>query len=147
MIAAGGICDGRGMAAAFALGAEAIQMGTRFVSCTESPVHANYKAAIVDAKETGTLVLNKKSTPCIRALKSQRTHAIYDEGLMAPDALKGIRDLYFHGDMEAAPALAGQSAGLIHEVKSAQAIIEETVAQFFAITGRLGGLASAQTFG
>jgi enoyl-[acyl-carrier protein] reductase II len=66
---------------------------------------------------------------------------------MAPDALKGLRDLYFHGDMEAARALAGQSAGLIHEVKSAQAIIEETVAQFFAITGRLGGLASAQTFG
>jgi enoyl-[acyl-carrier protein] reductase II len=147
MIAAGGICDGRGMAAAFALGAEGIQMGTRFVSCSESPVHANYKNAIVDARETGTLVLNKKSTPCIRALKSERTRAIYDEGLMAPDALKGIRDVYFHGDMEAAPALAGQSAGLIDEVKPARQIIEETVAQFFAITGRLGGLASSGMFG
>jgi len=62
-------------------------MGTRFVSCTESPVHANYKNAIVDARETGTLVLNKKSTPCIRALKSERTRAIHDEGLMATDAL------------------------------------------------------------
>ena len=90
MIAAGGICDGRGMAAAFALGAE---------------------------------------------------------GLMAPDALKGIRDVYFHGDMEAAPALAGQSAGPIDEVKPAKEIIEETVAQFFAIAGRLGGLAAAKTFG
>jgi enoyl-[acyl-carrier protein] reductase II len=79
MIAAGGICDGRGMAAAFAHGAEAIQMGTRFVSCSESPVHANYKAAIVAASETGTLVLNKKSTPCIRALKSQRTKAIHEK--------------------------------------------------------------------
>ena len=69
MIAAGGICDGRGMAAAFALGAEGIQMGTRFVSCLESPVHINYKMAIVNAKETGTFILNKKSTPCIRALK------------------------------------------------------------------------------
>jgi enoyl-[acyl-carrier protein] reductase II len=92
-------------------------------------------------------VLNKKSTPCIRALKSERTKAIHDDGLMAPDALKGIRDVYFHGDMEAAPALAGQSAGLIDAVKSAQQIIEETVAQFFAITGRLGGLASAKAFG
>jgi enoyl-[acyl-carrier protein] reductase II len=147
MIAAGGICDGRGMAAAFALGAEAIQMGTRFVSCAESPVHANYKAAILAANETGTLMLNKKSTPCIRALKSQRTQAIYEQGLMAPDALKGIRELYFGGDMEAAPALAGQSAGLIDEIKSAQAIIEDTVAQFFTITGRLGGLAAARTFG
>jgi enoyl-[acyl-carrier protein] reductase II len=147
MIAAGGICDGRGMAAAFALGAEGIQMGTRFVSSLESPVHANYKNAIVEARETGTLVLNKKSTPCIRALKSERTRAIHDEGLMAPDALKGIRDVYFHGDMEAAPALAGQSAGLIDEIESAQGIIEQTVAQFFAITGRLGGLAAARTFG
>jgi enoyl-[acyl-carrier protein] reductase II len=147
MIAAGGICDGRGMAAAFALGAEGIQMGTRFVSCTESPVHANYKREIVDSKETGTLVLNKKSSPCIRALESERTQAIHDAGLMAPDALKGIRDVYFHGDMEAAPALAAQSAGLIDAVKSAQQIIEETVAQFFAITGRLGGLATTHTFG
>jgi len=147
LIAAGGICDGRGMAAAFALGAEAIQMGTRFVSCTESPVHANYKNAIVDAKETDTWVLNKKSTPCIRALKSQRTQAIHEEGLMPADALKGILGVYFDGDMEAAPALAGQTAGLIDAVKSAQQIIDETVAEFFAITARLGALAQAHSFG
>jgi enoyl-[acyl-carrier protein] reductase II len=66
---------------------------------------------------------------------------------MAPDALKGIRDVYFHGDMEAAPALAGQSAGLIDKVRPAREIIEETVAQFFVISGRLGGLAAAGTFG
>jgi hypothetical protein len=68
--------------------------------------------------------------PCIRALKSERTRAIHDDGLMAPDALTAIRDVYFHGDMEAAPALAGQSAGLIDKIKSAQQIIEETVAHF-----------------
>lgn len=147
LVAAGGICDGRGMAAAFALGAEAVQMGTRFVSCAESPVHANYKQAIVDAKDTGTLVLNKKATPCIRALKSQRTQAIYEEGLMPADALKGIRSVYFDGDMEAAPALAGQSAALIDAVKTAQEIIDDTVAEFFAITARLGSLAQARSFG
>ena len=147
LIAAGGICDGRGMAAAFALGAEGIQMGTRFVSCSESPVHANYKQAIVDAKETGTWVLNQKSTPCIRALKSQRTLAIHDAGLMPADALKGIRSLYFDGDMEAAPALAGQTVGLIDSVKSAQQIIDDTVAEFFRITARLGALAQAASFG
>lgn len=146
LIAAGGICDGRGMAAAFALGAEAIQMGTRFVSCTESPVHANYKNAIVNAKETGTWVLNTKSSPCIRALKSQRTQAIHDEGLMSADALKGILGVYFDGDMEAAPALAGQTVGLIDSVKSAQQIIDDTVAEFFAITARLGALAQARSF-
>ena len=147
LIAAGGICDGRGMAAAFALGAEGIQMGTRFVCSAESPVHANYKQAIVDARETGTWVLNRKATPCIRALKSKRTEAYVAEGVMPPDALKGIRTLYFDGDMEAAPALAGQSAGLIDGVKTVQQIIDETVAQFMEITARLGGLAAARSFG
>ena len=147
LIAAGGICDGRGMAAAFALGAEGIQMGTRFVCCQESPVHANYKNAIVGASETGTWMLNKKSTPCIRALKSRRTQAIYEQGVMSADALQGILGVYFGGDMEAAPALAGQSAGLIDSVKSAQQIIEDTMAEFFAITARLGGLAQERSFG
>ncbi|MCY7307856.1 MAG: nitronate monooxygenase [Rhodoferax sp.] len=147
MIAAGGICDGRGMAAAFALGAEAIQMGTRFVSCAESPVHANFKNAIVGARETGTWILNKKSSPCIRALKSERTKLIHTAGLMPPDSFKGIQSVYFDGDMEAAPALAGQSAGLIDSIKSAQEIIEQTVAEFFAIATRLGALGRAGSFG
>jgi enoyl-[acyl-carrier protein] reductase II len=147
LIAAGGICDGRGMAAAFALGAEGVQMGTRFVSCTESPVHANYKNAIVQAKETGTLVLNKMATPCIRSLKSERTQAIYAAGVMPMDALSGILDVYFGGNMEAAPALAGQTVGLIDSVKSAQHIIDETVAEFFEITERLGALARNRHFG
>lgn len=147
LIAAGGICDGRGMAAAFALGAEGIQMGTRFVSCVESPVHVNYKNAIVNAKETDTWMLNKKSTPCIRALKSQRTQAIHEQGLMPADTFQGLRGVYFDGDMEAAPALAGQTAGLIDSVKSAQQIIDDTVAEFFAITTRLGALAQQRSFG
>ncbi len=147
LIAAGGICDGRGMAAAFAVGAEAIQMGTRFVSCTESPVHANYKNAIVSASETGTWVLNKKASPCIRSLKSQRTQAIFDAGLMPTDTFANLQNLYFGGDMEAAPALAGQSAGLIDSIKTAQEIIDETVAQFFAISTRMGALAQAKHFG
>ena len=147
LIAAGGICDGRGMAAAFALGAEGIQMGTRFVCCAESPVHANFKNAIVEARETGTWVLNKKSTPCIRSLKSVRTQAIHEAGLMAPDALKGIRELYFQGDMEAAPALAGQSAGLIDAVKTAKEIIDDTVTGFFEITARMAALSAARSFG
>ena len=146
LIAAGGICDGKGMAAAFALGAEAVQMGTRFVSCAESPVHMNYKQAILDAKETGTYVLNKKASPCIRALKTQRTAAIHEAGLMPADTFKRLQELYFGGDMEAAVGLAGQTAGLIDEVKSAKQIIDETVAEFFAITQRLGALSAARSF-
>ncbi len=143
MIAAGGIVDGRGMAAAFALGAEAIQMGTRFVASAESPVHANYKQAIVDAAATGTYMLNTKSSPCIRALKADFTAKIHEAGLMGPDAFTGIQDVYFGGDMNAAPALAGQSAGLVHEVKSVQSIIQDTVAEFHAIAKRMGGLSQS----
>ena len=143
MIAAGGIVDGRGMAAAFALGAEAIQMGTRFVASLESPVHANYKQAIVNAAATGTYMLNTKSSPCIRALKADFTAAIHEAGLMGPDAFKGIQEVYFGGNMNAAPALAGQSAGLIHEVKSVASIIEDTVAEFHAIAQRMGQLSSS----
>ena len=147
LIAAGGIVDGRGMAAAFALGAEAIQMGTRFVSSAESPVHAHYKQAIVAADATGTWVLNKKATPCIRALKTDFTQAIHDAGLMPADTFKGIRGVYFGGDMNAAPALAGESVGLIHGVKTVQQIIDETVAGFFEISQRMARMASASSFG
>jgi enoyl-[acyl-carrier protein] reductase II len=146
MIAAGGIVDGYGMAAAFACGAEGVQMGTRFVSCAESPVHLNYKAAIIAAKDTGTVVLNKKGTPCIRTLKSQLALQIAEAGVMSFETMKGIRRVYFEGDMEAAPALAGQSAALIDRVKSAGEIIDDTVSQFFAVAARMGGMAQSNMF-
>lgn len=147
LIAAGGICDGKGMAAAFALGAEGVQMGTRFVSCAESPVHENYKNAIVNASESGTWVLNKKASPCIRALKTERTAKIYEEGLMPADTFANILDLYFGGDMEASVGLAGQTVGLIDRVKPVKEIIDETVAEFFEITARMGACATAKNFG
>lgn len=130
IIAAGGIVDGIGMAAVFAAGAEGIQMGTRFVSSKESPVHDNFKNKIIDSDEAGTWILNKKSKPCIRALKSEMTSKIHEEGVMEMTALMNIKDLYFGGDMEAAPALSGQSVGLIDSVKSVETIIKETISEF-----------------
>ena len=138
LIAAGGICDGRGMAAAFALGAEAIQMGTRFVSSTESPVHRNYKQAIVDAGDTGTVMLNRKSTPCVRALKTGRTAEIEREGSFDRSVFGSVKDVYFGGDMEASLALAGQTVGLIHEVLPVAEIIRSTVEGFHAIRRQQG---------
>lgn len=146
MIAAGGIVDGRGMAAAFALGAEGIQMGTRFVSSRESPVHANFKQAILDAEETGTLVLNKQSTPCVRALKTARSHEIHQAGVMPKDAFGRIQELYFGGDMEASLGLAGQTAGLIDEVLPVDEIVRRTVEGCFAAFDRLGALAAERQF-
>lgn len=146
MVAAGGIVDGRGMAAAFAAGAEAVQMGTRFVSSAESPVHQNFKQAILDAPTDGTLMLNKKSSPCYRTLKTERTAHFFDIGEFGPADFGKITDLYFGGDMESSIALAGQSAGLIHDVKSAKTIIEDTVSEFHEIAGRLGAMAATSSF-
>ena len=130
IIAAGGIVDGIGMAAAFAVGAEGIQMGTRFVSSLESPVHENYKTAIKEADLTGTWILNKKGRPCVRALKTDFTSEIFAKGVMDMSAMKEIKTLYFGGDMNAAPALAGQSVGLIDTVKPVADIIADTIEEF-----------------
>jgi enoyl-[acyl-carrier protein] reductase II len=146
LIAAGGICDGRGMAAAFALGAEGIQMGTRFVSAAESPVHANYKQAIVDADDTGTVMLNRKSTPCVRALRTERAREIDRQGGFDRAIFGSVKDVYFGGDMEASLALAGQTVGLIHEVLPVADIIARTVEGFHRIRQQQGERSRAGTF-
>tara|TARA_B100000925_G_scaffold290122_1_gene274596 strand:+ start:467 stop:1390 length:924 start_codon:yes stop_codon:yes gene_type:complete len=140
IIAAGGIVDGAGMAAVFAAGAEGIQMGTRFVSSLESPVHDNFKNKIIDSGIDGTYILNKKSKPVIRALKTNLTKDIEEKGKMDMTALMKIQDLYFGGDMEAAPALSGQSTGLIDEIKPVKQIIDETINEFNEICKNLGNL-------
>jgi len=140
IIAAGGIVDGAGMAAVFAAGAEGIQMGTRFVSSIESPVHDNFKNKIVESGIDGTYILNKKSKPVIRALKSNLTDQINDSGQMDMSALMNIKDLYFDGDMEAAPALSGQSIGLINEVKSVKQIVDEIINEFNNTCESLGNI-------
>ena len=140
IIAAGGIVDGAGMAAVFAAGAEGIQMGTRFVSSLESPVHDNFKNKIIDSGIDDTYILNKKSKPVIRALKTNLTKDIDEIGKMDMTALMNIQDLYFGGDMEAAPALSGQSTGLIKEIKPVKQIIDETINEFNETCKKLGNL-------
>ena len=138
LIAAGGIADGAGMAAVFAAGAEGIQMGTRFVSSVESPVHNNFKDKIIDSGIDGTVILNKSSKPVIRALKSDLTKDIVQKGEMDITAMMNIKNLYFDGDMEAAPALSGQSTGLIDEIKSVKQIIDEIINEFNVICKKMG---------
>ena len=140
IIAAGGIVDGKGMAAVFAAGAEGIQMGTRFVSSVESPVHKNFKNKIIESGIDGTYILNKKSKPVIRALKTNLTKDINEKGQMDMTALMNIKDLYFGGDMEAAPALSGQSTGLISEIKPVKQIITEIINDFNTTCRSMGEL-------
>src|SRR5499426_1572324 len=109
IIAAGGFVDGPTMAAAFALGAEGIQMGTRMVSAAESPIHDNWKQAVLAARETDTVFLNRHTKPALRALRTERTTALeFDTESNAMALFGRAMDLYFGGDMEAAIALSGQ---------------------------------------
>jgi enoyl-[acyl-carrier protein] reductase II len=98
VIAAGGICDGRTMAASMALGAEGVQMGTRMVSAAESPVHDNWKQAIVAAAETDTVFLNRFSRPGLRALRTARTTELEREDHVGFEVFGSAMDLYFGGD-------------------------------------------------
>jgi len=139
IIAAGGMTCGRTMAAAFALGAEGIQMGTRMVSAAESPVHENWKQMILDAKETDTVFLNRHGPgPALRALRTERTTKLeLDPGENIMGEMKNALDLYFGGDMEAAIALSGQVAGRINEVKPVKQIVDEVIAEFHLVLQRL----------
>ena len=139
IIAAGGFVDGKTMAAAFAMGAEGIQMGTRMVSALESPVHQNWKDAIVNAEETGTVFLNRFHSPALRALRTKRTtrlEASINDNIM-PE-FGEAKALYFGGDMEAAIPLSGQVAGRIESVEPVADIIARTRQEFFEIIDHLG---------
>jgi enoyl-[acyl-carrier protein] reductase II len=137
VIAAGGICDGRSMAAAFALGAEGVQMGTRMVSAAESPVHDNWKAAIVAAAETDTVFLNRFSRPGLRALRTDRSTRLEQQEHVGMDEFGTAMDLYFGGDMEASLALGGQVMGRIDEVKPVAQVLAETMAEFYETASHL----------
>jgi enoyl-[acyl-carrier protein] reductase II len=137
VIAAGGITDGRSMAAAFALGAEGVQMGTRMVSAAESPVHDNWKQAIVGAAETDTVFLNRFSRPGLRALRTARTERLEHDDAVSMAEFGTAMDLYFGGDMEASIALTGQVAGRIESVAPVRDIIHTTVTEFRACIGDL----------
>lgn len=138
IIAAGGFVDGASMAAAFALGAEGIQMGTRMVSAAESPVHENWKNAIVNAQETDTVFLNRAHSPALRALRTERTSALeFEVEKNAMTEFGTALDLYFGGDMESSIALTGQVAGRIDSVRGVAEILHEVRDQFFEVVGNL----------
>jgi enoyl-[acyl-carrier protein] reductase II len=119
------------MAAAFMLGAEGVQMGTRMVSAAESPVHDNYKKLVVDTTDTGTVFLNRFHKPAFRVLATPYSEAREETLDPVPMAgLDNMLDLYFEGNLDAAFAFGGQVAGRIDEIKPVSEIIEQTIAEF-----------------
>jgi len=130
VIAAGGIVDGRSMAAAFVLGAEGVQMGTRMVSAAESPVHDNWKELIVQSAETDSVMLNRWGKPAFRVLATPYSEAREKEERVQFPGLEQIKKLYFEGDLDAAFAFGGQVAGRIDSIEPVATIIDRTVAEF-----------------
>lgn len=139
IVGAGGITDGRSMAAAFALGAEGVLMGTRILSSQESPVHENWKNAIVNAQATDTVFLNRSGPgPALRALRTERTTKIQKEGV---ENIFGefacTQKVYFEGLLEEGIALTGQVAGRIKEVKPVAQIFDETMEEFHRVVTKM----------
>jgi enoyl-[acyl-carrier protein] reductase II len=125
IIAAGGICDARSMAAAFVLGAEGVQMGTRMLASAESPVHENFKRSITSADDTGTVLLSLAGLPTMRVIRTATAEAAASAG-RSEAGLDAVTRLYFSGDMEASLANTGQVAGRIDRVEPVADIIRST---------------------
>ncbi|HEX7095867.1 MAG TPA: nitronate monooxygenase, partial [Acidimicrobiales bacterium] len=125
IVAAGGIADGISMAAAFALGAEGVQMGTRMLTSAESPVHENWKRAVLAAAETDTVVVNRYAKPSMRTLRTELSAAAERQDPAPPMSIDGIFRLYFGGELNAAYAMSGQVAGRIDEILPVERILRD----------------------
>lgn len=131
VIAAGGIADSRGVNAAFALGAEGVQVGTRFLCSDECTVHQNYKDAVVSAKDRDAVVTGRSTGHPVRTLKNKLTRTmdkLEKEGNLEELEVLGagaLRAAVVDGDVQMGSAMAGQSAGLIADIKSCEQIVKD----------------------
>ncbi len=130
VVAAGGIADQRGAVAAFALGAEGIQVGTRFICSTECIAHDNYKQAVIKAKDRDAVVTGRSTGAPVRALKNKLTkeyqrleseNAPFEE--IEKLGVGGLRRAFQEGDVETGSLMAGQSAAMVHEIEPCADII------------------------
>ena len=145
VIAAGGVADGRGMAAAFMLGADGVQIGTHFVVTKECIVHQNYKDCILKAKDIDTRVTGRSTGHPVRALRNNLTMEYLKkeaEGASAEElealAAGGLRKAVVEGDTRTGSLMAGQSAGLVKEECTCKEFIERITAEAVALMGKKG---------
>ena len=143
VVAAGGIADGRGLAAALVLGAQGVQVGTRFLASAEAPVHPNYKEAILKATDRSTRVTGRSLGAPVRAIENQMTKefARYEDEKRPREefehlAVGGLRRAVQDGDIETGSLMAGQIAGLITAVEPVAAILERMVSDARALLPR-----------
>ncbi len=136
VIAAGGIADGRGLAAALALGAVGVQMGTRFICTEECIAHPVYKEQIVKAHDRSTMVTGQSLGHPVRALKNPMVHRFQEmekKGVSEEELIAfgtgALRKAVLEGDWEGGSFMAGQSCGLIHDIVPVKVLIERIVAE------------------
>ncbi|MFQ5925436.1 MAG: enoyl-[acyl-carrier-protein] reductase FabK [Dehalococcoidia bacterium] len=144
VVAAGGIGDGRGLAAALSLGAQGVQLGTRFVCAEECIAHARFKERLLEARDRATVVTGHSLGHPARCLENKMTRQFLamEKGGASAEELERfgegkLQSGVLEGDMEGGSLMAGQIAGLVKEVKPAAAIIREMVAQAEAVIARL----------
>jgi len=142
VIAAGGIADGAGMAAAFALGAEGVQMGTRFVATEEAEVHPEFKRKITKASIRDTIVTGAKLGHPARVLKTPFAKKIVElEAKSFEEAeralLGSLKRAVTEGDTSSGSFMAGQSAGLISDIKPVKEVVEDILEEFKSVVERM----------
>ena len=147
VIAAGGIADGRGMEAALMLGAEAVQMGTRFVVAEESIVHENYKKKVIKASDIDSEITGASTGHPVRCLRNKMTRQYLELEKSGADfmeleklTLGSLRNAVMDGDVVNGTVMAGQIAGLIKEEKSCKEILEEIITEAKAVVDARGAL-------
>lgn len=144
VVAAGGIADGRGMAAAFCLGASAVQVGTRFIVSDECNASDNYKEKVIKAKDTSTIVTGNSTGHPVRVLKnkfSKKFKQMEDAGASVEELEKygagSLKNAVVDGDAEYGSVMAGQIAGLVSERESSEAIIQDIIRGYERTVGLL----------
>ncbi len=150
VVAAGGFADGRGLVAALALGAQAIQMGTRFICTTECTVHENYKQAIVKARDRSTMTTGHSIGHPVRALRNPMTHQFEEleqRGVSEKEIIEfgtgKLRLAAIEGDVKNGSVMAGQIAGLVNDIVPVKELIERIVAEAEEIIERLQKVVNA----
>lgn len=149
-IASGGFADGQGLAAALALGAQGINMGTRFMCTVEAPIHQNIKQAIIEASETDTALVLRRWTNTSRWFKNkvtlealqiehESTTGKFDEVASLVSGRRG-RQVFLTGDKEAGVWTVGQVIGLIHDIPTCQALVARIEAEAVEALGKIGKL-------
>jgi len=132
VIAAGGIADGRQLAAAYALGACGVQLGTCLLVSEECPIHENYKAALLKARDSDTIVTGRTGGAPVRVLKNRMSREYVRQEKAGADKMElekytlgSLRRAVFEGDTVTGSLMAGQVAGMLHEIRPLRAIFED----------------------